>query len=261
MNILYFSPIPFEPVRHGSISTINQFIKRLKKLGHNVHFIMLQNGCASPIDYYKRIQSVDSVDIIPLAPDNKKLQDKSGYYIYDSLYPEGLGEVIAYFCKKYNIETIICTYITISKILEFIPPTITKIIDTHDRMTDRHLYLKENNIKNDFFSCTKEDEAKYLSRADIIWARRDEETEYFNRITNSKKAITVTHFEAPKFLNKKYNKTLKVGILASENTINAQMVCEFVQKYTERMNKNKFNIELVIAGKVKKTIFAKKKTF
>ncbi len=259
MNILYFSPIPFEPVRHGNISTVNQYMKRLKELGHTVHYVMLQNYGTSPMDYYKMMQIADTMDIIPWTPKNKKVCNEDGYYIYDSLYPEGAGEVISYFCKKYKIETIICTYVTMSKILEFVPPNVTKIIDTHDRMSDRHLYLKKNNIKNDFFSCTEEDEAKYLSRADIIWARRDEETEFFNRITNSKKAITVTHFEAPKFLNKKYDRCKKIGILASENSINAKMVCEFVQQFSKKMKREKIDLELVIAGKVKNTIFAKKR--
>jgi glycosyltransferase involved in cell wall biosynthesis len=258
MNILYFSPIPYFPVLHGNVSTVNKYVSRLNALGHNVHFVLLGTHDIECEDYYKMLTATESFDIIPKKNQCRK-KNKNGYYEFDSLYFDELGESIKYLCEKYKIDTIICTYIAYSKILELVPDNVTKIIDTHDKMTDRHLNLKKNNIKDEFFSCTEEDEAKYLQRADIIWARRDEETEFFNKITNSNKAITVTHFEPAKFLNKNYCELKSIGILASANQVNCKMVGNFIRAFNKAAQGKTFNFSINIAGQVKNLIYPRKK--
>ena len=259
MNILYFSPVPFEPVRHGNISTINQYVRRLMHKGHSVYFVYLDQSCCSISDIAAMSSLVTKLEVLPCNRKVTPQKNVQGYDIFDSYYQDKLGEYIANFCKMYNIEAIICTYIWYSKLLEYVPKNVLKIIDTHDKMTDRHLALKENHIIDEMFSCTEEDEAKYLNRADIIWARRDEETEYFNKITNSNKAVTVTHFEPEKFLHKKYAKLKTIGILASNNQVNYKMVCNFVGKLNKRMKKEPIDIELMITGQVKIMILPPKK--
>lgn len=260
MNILYYSPIPFYPVRHGNISTINQYVKRLKKLGHNVHFVLLNEADIDDCVKTEMQKDVNTLDVIPFR-NSRFVQDSNGYDVFDSRYQDGLGEEINLLCKKYKIEAIICTYIWQSKILDYVPSNVRKIIDTHDKMTDRHLALAKNNIVQEMFSCTQEDEKKYLNRADIIWARRDEETHYFNKITNSTKAITVTHFEDAMFLKKTYNKLTKIGILASDNQVNFKMVCDFAVEFNKRLRKQKLDIICQVTGNVKNMIFARKKPF
>ncbi len=255
MNILYFSPVPFEPVRHGNMRRIEQCVKRLMSLGHNVYFVYLQSGIGLDIDFSAMQKSVTHLDIIKSLEQEKK-KDEKGYDIFDNYYEEGLEEKIKELCLKYDIDTIICTYIWHSKLLEFLPDNITKIIDTHDKMTDRHISLEENNIKNEAFSCTEEDEARYLNRADIIWGIREEETEFFNKITNSNKAVTVTHFEPARFLKKKYSELNKIGILASNNQINYKMICNFIKLFNERIKSKPIKIEVQITGQVSTMIFA-----
>ena len=43
-----------------------------------------------------------------------------------------MGEKIAQLCKLYKIDTVICTYVMHSKLLEFVPDYILKIIDMDD---------------------------------------------------------------------------------------------------------------------------------
>ena len=260
MNVLYFSPVPFKPVRHGNMKRIEQCIKRLIKLGHRVYFVYLQSGTDSGTDKILMEKSVTNLDIIKSQFHNTK-KDKMGYDIFDSYYEEGLGEKIKELCEKYNIDAIICTYVWHSKILEFLPKSILKIIDTHDKMTDRHLGLNENNIKNEAFSCTEQDEARYLARADIIWGIREEETIFFNKITHSNKAVTVTHFEPEKFLHKKYSELNKIGILASNNQINYIMICNFIEKFNKIIKNAPIDIKIIITGLVISMIFPPYKPF
>lgn len=261
MNILYFSQVPFRPVLHGNISTIDKYVSRFKELGHKIHFVLFSEGNTDKNALSEMAQSVETFDIIKAYNLYSRCIDSQGYDIFDSKYQEGLGERIAALCEKYNVEAVICTYIFSSKILEYIPSHIIKIIDTHDKMTDRHLALAANHIKDEMFSCTESDETKYLNRADIIWSRRDEETEYFNRITNSNKAITVTHFEPACFLNKEYKNLHKIGVLASNNQVNYKMICDFVKCFNKKMQKSNANMQLIITGQIKEMLCPRKKKF
>ena len=260
MNILYFSPVPFEPVRHGNMRRIEQCVKRLMELNHKVYFVYLQSGLGLDVDIIKMESLVTHLDIIESLELEKK-KDSKGYDTFDNYYEEGLGEKIKELCEKYNIDAIICTYVWHSKILEFLPDNILKIIDTHDKMTDRHLGLNANKIKNEAFSCTEDDEASYLERADIIWGIREEETLFFNKITHSNKAVTVTHFEPEKFLHKKYSKLNKIGILASNNQINYIMICNFIEKFNKIIKNSPIDIQIIITGQVISMIFPPSKPF
>lgn len=250
MDILYFAPIRLFPKGHGNIATVHQYIKRLRSLGHRVHYVLLNEGRQSGKDLFLSQKFVDTLDVIQ--NEEEIVRDADGYYVFDTRYFEGLGEKIHALCLRYRISIVICTYIFHSKILEYIPDNIIKIIDTHDKMTDRHLFLRAHAIKDEFFSCTRDDEARYLSRADIIWARRDEETKFFNEITGSFKAMTVSHFDNPCFFPEKRTRTHRVGFLASDNEVNHTMVKNVIDVFLRKMKKEPADIRLIIGGGVRK---------
>ncbi|MDM8119737.1 glycosyltransferase [Succinatimonas hippei] len=258
MNILYFAPIRLWPEGHGNIATVHQFIKRLRVNGHKIHYVFFKdnNEFLSAFDLFYAQNFVDTLDVIDRfsSMQNRANRDSRGYYLFDSWYQDGLGSKISTLCSDYHIDVIICTYVMQSKILNYVPNNILKIIDTHDRMTDRHLSLISNNIRDEFFSCTKDDEAKYLLRADIIWARTDNERDFFNEITKSRKAITVSHFNNPNFLKKTYQKMQKIGFLASDNNVNAKMVQDFVYSFINNHTAVNLPIEIVIGGNVYKIL-------
>lgn len=253
MNILYFAPIKLWPDGHGNIATVHQYIQRMRNLGHKVHYIFFDLENMKDFDIFYAQKFVDTLDVIKQTP-RGNMRNENGYYFFDSFYQDGLGEKIRELCTVYNIDVVICTYIMHSKILEYVPDNILKIIDTHDKMTDRHISLIKNNIKDEFFSCTKEDEARYLSRADIIWARRDEEADFFNEILGENKAITVSHFNSPNYLNKTTQRLKKVGFLASDNNVNAKMVQDFISAYSRNEKILNTDLEVIIGGNVYKIL-------
>lgn len=256
MNVLYFSPIRLLPKGHGNIATVHQHILRLHALGHKVHYVYLNEDCSSVENLFCSQLFVDTFDVIENKANPQR--DSQGYYCYDTKYFDGLGEKIRELCLLYSINVVICSYVFHSKIFEFVPKNILKILDTHDRMTDRHMFLRKNKIKDEFFSCTESDEIKYLSRADVIWARRDEETKFFNRITQSKKAITVSHFDNPNFLSKKISQLRTIGFLASDNEVNYKMVISFIDEFVKQYKSNPIDVKLIIGGRVKNMFEARK---
>ena len=256
MNILYVAPIRIFPKGHGNIATVHQYIKRMRSLGHTVNYVYINEEGLHGDDLFIAQTYVDTLDVIQ----NKSHPERheNGFYKFDTKYFDGLGEEIRGLCERYKTDVIICTYIFHSKLLEYVPENILKIIDTHDKMSNRHLFLKSNNIKDEFFSCTQEDEAKYLSRADIIWARRDEETEFFNTITKSKKCITVSHFDSPNFLHKKETRIKRIGFLASDNQVNYSMTKQFIEVFSKKYKKEPIDLKLIIGGNVRKFFEANK---
>jgi hypothetical protein len=120
--------------------------------------------------------------------------------------------------------------------LDFVPEYMRKVIDTHDKMSERFLQLEQAGVTKEFFSCSEEDEAFYLSRAHTVIARTDHEREWFSSLVPSKEVLTVAHFDEPRFLEFESfpnERPIRFGILASENEVNKTIVENFLRVLLE----------------------------
>lgn len=253
LNILYFSPFPSHPSSHGNQSTIQQFAKRFQKMGHKVHFALLQSSIYSPEDEQAMKNAWDSFEILPNA---KPLWADGNPIPFDGWYEEGLGERIRLLCAKYDIDIVFCSYIFQSKMLEYVPDCILKVIDTHDKMGDRYEMLRKNGQPLEFFSCSPEEEGAYLRRADVVVARRAEEASYFDSVTGRQSAVVVPHFEDPQFISRDFNKLEKVGIVASANQINLAIVSQLLEAINTKVDGKPIPFTVHIAGQVKNMVDA-----
>ena len=250
-NILYFSPFPSHPSNHGNQATIQEFGRRFQQMGHKVHFALLESCMFSETDIKDMEARWDTLDILPnthpLGADGESIP-------YDSWYEEGLGEIIFELCLKYEIDVVFCSYVFQSKLLEFVPPFILKVIDTHDKMGNRYEMLRAKGLPLEFFSCTPEEEGAYLRRADTVVARREEEARYFDSVTGRSTAIVVPHLEEPKFIEKSFSGLHTVGIVASANLINLKIVREFLEAIDCRLQGEACPFTLHLAGQLKTII-------
>ena len=247
INILYYSPYQSHPASHGNRSTIQYFGKIMREKGCTVHFALLGIDRYKPEDLRAMREAWDSLTILPYP-----FQDNSyrGEDIpFDEWYEPGLGEHIAYLCYRYDIDLLFCSYVFQSKILEFVPNRILKVIDTHDKMGGRYAAQKERGLKTEFFSCTPEDEGRYLRRADIVVARRAEEAEYFNSVSGKETAIVIPHVEPPHFMERRFDALASVGLVASANIINLGLVTDFLITLSA-MTDNAPPVAVRIAGQV-----------
>ena len=251
LNILYFSPFPSHPSNHGNQATIKQFGQRFQAMGHSVHFVLLDNNLFSPEDEQEMRDSWDSFTILP----NSKHLGSDGFSIpFDGWYEEGLGESIRLICYRQKIDIVFCSYIFHSKLLDFVPNHILKVIDTHDKMGERYEMLKKNGQPLEFFSCSCEEEGRYLARADVVCARRKEEAEYFNKVSGRESSIVVPHFEDSRFIDREYTRLDKVGVVASANRINLAIIREFLQAIADYTGDNNPPFRVCIAGQVKNLV-------
>lgn len=249
LNILYFSPFPSHPSNHGNQATIQQFARRLQAMGHKVHFVLLRSSLYDDDALEAMKEAWDTLDVLP----NSHPLGANGEEIpFDSWYWQGTGERIRTLCARYDIDVVLCSYVFQSKMLEYIPSYILRIIDTHDKMGDRYEMLRRRGLPLEFFSCTPEEEGAYLRRADVVFARRQEEAAYFNSVTGRNSAIVVPHFEEPHFAERSFSGGLhKVAIVASANRINLAIVRDFLQAIDRRLGSNESPVQVLVAGQVK----------
>lgn len=251
LNILYFSPFPSHPDNHGNQATIQSFGYRYKQMGHKVHFALLQSDMFDEASAAAMRAAWDSFSVLPNA---RPLWSDGKAIPFDGWYESGLGENIRVLCAKYDIDVVFCSYVFQSKLLEFVPAHVLKVVDTHDKMGDRYEMLRRNGQPLEFFSCSPEEEGAYLSRADVVVARRAEEAEYFNSVSGRDTAIVIPHVEEPRFQERRFMEMRNVGMVASANRINLAITLEFLKTIQRHAAGGAVPFMVDIAGQVKNMI-------
>lgn len=253
LNVLYFSPFPSHPSSHGNQATIQSFARRFQESGHKVHFALLRSGMYSDDDANVMAQQWDTFDLLQ----NSHPLSAAGESIpFDGWYEDGLGERIRTLCACYDIDVVFCSYVFQSKLLEFVPEHILKVIDTHDKMGGRYDMLRSRGQPLEFFSCTPEEEGRYLRRADIVVARRAEEAHYFDSVSGCESAIVIPHVEDPHFLTTSFGVARRVGIVASANRINLAILQEFLAELDRQVQGRTCPLQIHVAGQVRDMIGA-----
>src|SRR5690606_33078684 len=123
---------------------------------------------------------------------------------------------------------VICEYVFLSKALQAFGEETIKIIDTHDIFTNRYKIYEQQNLSSNWYSTYRKDEAKGLSRADLIFAIQEEEEAHFKTLTN-KPIFTVGHFiDYIQPTTKEF--TRQILFLGSNNIINENAIQYFLKK-------------------------------
>ncbi|MGV6871450.1 glycosyltransferase [Pseudochelatococcus sp. B33] len=251
LNVLYFSPFPSHPDNHGNQATIQAFGRRFRAMGHKVHFALLESHMYDAGSLARMQAAWDSVTILP---HNCSLGSNGQEIPFDGWYDNSLSERIRLLCDRHDIDVVFCSYVFQSKMLDYVPAHILKVIDTHDKMGNRYEMLRRNGQPLEFFSCTPEEEGAYLRRADIVVARRAEEATYFNSVTGRDTAIVIPHVEEARFLDRRFTKLTDVGMVASANQINLTITLQFLQAIERRIGADPCPFTLHIAGQVRDMI-------
>ena len=246
MNILVFSPVKIYPVDAGSRVRIYNFTSHLIKLGHNVHFVYYSADGVDKTHFDFMQNMCDSFTCIVK---KKKTELKEGNYILDQWYEDSIEKKINELVNLFKIDTVLTNYIFHSKFLESLPKNVYKIIDTHDRFTNRYkLFSNQKDVKYTWHSYSKEDEAKALNRADMVIAITNEENEYFSSISKSA-IVTLGHIENQKYLNRSYNTLTKIGFIGGPNQVNRVAINNFLEEFYKN-SKNIDNLQILIAGRI-----------
>ena len=147
-----------------------------------------------------------------------------------------------------DYKAVIINYAVYSFYFDLFSSKIVRILDTHDRLTDRYkMYLDEGKVPADWHSLRMKDERKAISRADIIWAITRREKNHYLEMLNGEqpRVCAVRHLTTYKPISYKGSKK-RVVMVGSDNTLNIEGLAWFLNHVWPNVEID--SAELIVAG-------------
>ncbi len=251
MNILWISPTPSHPQNAGNRAHIHALGSRILSAGHSVTFFLYdqewRGSSPDAIDAMRGFWS--EVVVIPHKAHNRKKTQGDCWGI-DDWFNEDIASAVRYLASQKNYDAVICEYVFLSKALTLFDGRVLKILNCHDRMSDRADLLRRNDLLPDFFYTTPGQEKIALDRADLILAIQEDEKSFFQSIT-SKCVMELGHPVEINLLPHGRRKAglLRVGYLGSVNSLNRKSLEVFFAAFRNRTALAQ-KVKLVLAGNI-----------
>jgi glycosyltransferase involved in cell wall biosynthesis len=253
-HILVLSPTPTFPLDHGNRKRIYTWCREFQRRGAKVHFVYYPLEWPFshiPADSVKAMQ--EQWDGFYMPPVTMKLYEwaKGEDHLIDEWFDRSIGDVLQFLFSRFSFDAFIVNYPFLSKAFEWCPPRTFKILDTHDKFTGRRELLERNGIQKEFFYTTEDQEKIALDRADLVWAIKDEEAEFFRTIT-SKPVITLPHIEPLQKIRREQAPEdegyLVVGMIGARNNINRLNAIRFIDAARPMFRNQLAPIKIRLAG-------------
>lgn len=262
---LIVSPIPTHPHNTGNRSRVYHFIEELKKLNIEPFFLYMEGAFAVPTEmttYWedrltcvptelrfgrqKRTLTTRIFKKLRIQPSERMIYTHS----LDDFFELKLLDACRDLHRKHCFDFVLCEYIFMSKALTVFPDKTIKIIDTHDRFSDRYKIFPKINGRRamQWMSTSKRSERAGFNRADRIIAIQEEEARFFRKLTR-RPVITVGHlFNAVIVNNDNEIPNKKILFFASNNKMNIDGYHHFVANTWPLIRAALPECELIIAG-------------
>lgn len=283
-KILIISPVPLFPGHAGNRERIRAICSELMKRGYVVDFfyagfdsvldenhVSFFNGdvLKHNVDSYKlswtgnpaqRISEIINgfkgkthkwLRHLLDGPDSAKF-NKSIYQYRNSskllLLKNQLGD------KTY--KAVIVNYAPYSFYFDLFPAKTIRIVDTHDRLTDRFkLFSESNQSPVDWHSLRYRDEKWALSKADVVWAITHDENQHFKNMFDDDhvKVFTLTHLKP--FEKVAAETTGKnIVMIGSGNRLNIEGLDWFMEQVWQKLKHYDDDLRFIIAGSICKVM-------
>lgn len=205
-KILLIAPAPTHPSLTGASARVRHMAEGLLSLGHDVHFLHLQqpfrtDDSAMRQFWGERVHVFRSLSPASLVGrGRRKLVRIVGKALHlnlpvDSYFdPEAARHVQALLTSG-GFDVAILSYVFYSRLFEWVPGVVRKLIDTHDVFSDRFRLYREHGQANEFFSTDMAGEKKALDRADAVLAIQEWDAKHFRSLTT--RPVTVVGHLAP----------------------------------------------------------------
>jgi len=190
----------------------------------------------------------------PRFPDHKglpldKLNSLTGISQIDSWYNFEMDPILQALQEQEKFDTVIVEYVYLSRALTNFREDVYKIIDTHDVFTDRKKQYEKIGLVETFFSTSRWEETKGLSRANAIIAIQDQEKELLRQLTN-RPVFTVGHtvpLRPPVPIAQVRKAVLFVG---AGNSANVHSVNWFAHDVMPLLRQSMGEVSFCVAGQV-----------
>lgn len=247
-SILVVSPIASHPPHSGARARIYATLKELKRKGHRVHFVYT----ACEVGDHERLRELmlqdwDSVDILPSGTSFEKTQGED--YGLDDWAHQDHATAIGDLARCYDVTHCLLNYVFQSLYFECLPEHVVRILDTHDKLSRRQLFI-DMGVEPGFYYTTEEEELRGLTRADVILAIQDEETDYFSK--SGKPVVVVGHITPFHPVERRFSSFKKIGYMGAVNKFNIHALELFIPAYAAWAAGCDNPPELSIAGNISK---------
>ena len=265
---LVVAPTPTWPLDYGNRKRIFMVCKELKAKGFEIHYVHY----ASEGDWrnnmpLKTRQEMDKQwDIVDHIYPSVGLHDwpKHGEdHLIDEWWDPVLENHLQHLFKGRTYDVVIVNYTWLSKALDFVPTHTYKVLDTHDKFSGRRQLLAENGIDKEFFHTTEPEEIKGLSRADLVWAIKDEERILFEAMGVDAKVETLIHMDQqrPSLSPRNNVGYASFGFIGARNNINKVNIKNFLEAAIPIFEKYLPPLKIHIAGSICKELDNQENSF
>lgn len=207
LRVLLVAPVPTHPSATGASSRIRHMAEALRTLGHEVHFLHLQQPlwtsdtalhgywgdrlhlfrALSPLGCYRRGKR----KLLRLITKSLHLN-----LPVDSYYDPGAARYLRGVIARRGFDAVIVSYVFYSRLLESVPHGVRKLLDTHDVLADRYRLYREHGQTGEFFSTSRAEEGRALDRADVVLAIQETDARHFSDLSRTPVAV-IGHLAPP----------------------------------------------------------------
>lgn len=275
-KILIISPTPTHAPFAGNRKHILSLSESLRSLGHVVFFLYVAHESfdnAKMRAYWGNDLEIIDRELIYKRPGlltvikNKAKRILARYYRrwaaktgkiskdqleynheVDEYFSPNIGRRIKELQRKKKFEIVICEYVFMSKALEYFNSNVVKVIDAHDKFTDRYQVYLKNGLKPQWVSLYRDQEKKALQRADFIIALNVEETQYFSGLAG-RNCITFVSIP-PVVMPPKSEFLNTILYFGSDNSINISSLEIFEKEVLSRLVLKNSSVKFLIGGKI-----------
>lgn len=245
------SPTPSHPQDQGNRRRIYEICKAFQSDGYLVHFIWYAHEWGGVINETSLIEMQEMLDylhIVPINPSRQNYKKVGAGNSLDEFWTDSISHMIQWCQLNFDFDFVWINYVLYSKAcLPFKKDSTVTLIDTHDVLGQRFDLLGDENVEQQFYSLTQEEENKGLKRADIVVAIQDEEATYFKE-QGLPRVVTVGHGQSDVSFSPLYEGSNTVGLIGSNNIINLENYKRLVAALDEARQKLSDDFRLIVAG-------------
>lgn len=252
-DVLVLSPTPTWPLDAGNRKRVHRICTELKQRGARIHFAYY------PFEWWFTAvpqQAIDAMsaqwDSFTLLPVSVPLQAAPGghHHHIDEWWDPAIEPMLQWLLHRGRYDAFIVNYPYLSRALELAHPRTLRILDTHDRFSGRREMLEQMGLAPEYFYTTADQEAKAFSRADVVWAIKGEEAEFFRTITD-RPVITMPHIDDETPMPARpaaEGSELVLGMVGARNTVNLRNAMQFIDEVLPRLRRHLAPVRIRFGG-------------
>ncbi len=266
-KLLIFAPFITHPSRSGPITRLLNTVQILRKNGYDIHYAYLETmgpTTDAMAEYWGnrlhilpyRHPSIHGTSSQRWGARLRKYLPSGNYALKQNSCVDAWFDMETIPAWKALVDSIrpdavIVHYVYLSKALEGLPNNIHKVLDTHDRFTNRYEVAAQAGKVNDWFSTSGKEERKGLKRADTLLAISEEDCRFYQKYFDER-----VHYHPPFTPIQSVPETDQNTILfiGNQNAANLRAIEWFMDNCWEHIKYEIPDAELNVVGSIAETM-------